>query len=297
MVTSLYIEKERLIKSGIAAVIGLVTHLIFALVYSGDLFMLGQNAVSLLGIFVSFTLIVYFISKLFELLSLPLFQASFSLFLYLFLLFWAVNSLGHIAFQTGINQSLLFYYTICLAIVKTALILFMFKPKPNRANDLKQKLIDYISYLNKKQLSLRLFLALLLLFLSYYFMSTLLFPFIEPYYANETILFYSVISLEATSVGAMLIHAVVVILITLPVIISWNGTKNSLLFWLGFPMFLVVAVHWLIFYGGWPIGFRFPVFIHLTLTLYIQAIIVLHTLYVYDDEQEEEKLYRSYSSI
>ncbi|SER40432.1 hypothetical protein SAMN05444126_1014 [Salisediminibacterium halotolerans] len=295
MLTRPLIEKERLIKSVIVAAVCISVHLVFTFFYSGPQPVISQSVVPTAGIFLSFILTVYFISKLFELLSLKRIQTAVSLFLYVFLLLWAVNSLGHVVFQTGMNQLLLFYYTFVLSGVKALLIFFFFKTGFSQQNDVIDKLKQYAASVNKLTLSIRMFVAFLLMFSAYYLMSVLFFPFIEPHY-NENIILYSNAAFEMSPVVAMLLHAVVVLVVTLPVIACWNGTKNSLLFWLGFPLFLIVAVHWLIFYGGWSGGFRFPVFIHLTLTLYLQAIILLHALYVSDDQYDHVKSVRFYSS-
>ncbi|UTR14693.1 hypothetical protein MM221_19450 [Salipaludibacillus sp. LMS25] len=133
--------------------------------------------------------------------------------------------------------------------------------------------------------------AIFLLFAAHYLINSMLVPFIEPYYNERYVNILKVpYNTQTVKYVAMATHAVIMVVGFIPLFALWKGSKTSLLFWFGFPLFLTLAVQPFIFNPHWPLGFRFPLFIEETLIMSIHAIILVYLFYVADDTHKEEEL-------
>lgn len=241
--------------------------------------------------FLCFTAVVYFVSILFAKLHLSQTAKLFSMFFYFFLLIWSAQGLIHAIFLTEFVGSDTLFVPLLLATVLSLLITVLLPDVVRENTPVMESFKSYFESRTTLQWLMRIGTATVLLFTTYYLLNHLMFPFIEPYYSMSSSAFIlSENSLMISSAG-MFIHALLMLIVFLPLFALWKGSKSSLLFWLGFPLFLLIAMQSFVLYSEWPLGFRFPLFVHLTLTMYIQAIILVQIFYKPKGEEIEDQLF------
>ena len=192
----------------------------------------------------------------------------------------------HFIFQTTVDYQQLFGFAVVISAVNTGMITVVLKPGHSGTGNYISEVKMYFRAHTLRNWAVRFVFAGLLMSLAYMMVTQLIFPFIEPYYEDANFL-YEPGWTERMKLVAVMGHAALMFFVFLPVFALWKGSKTSLLFWIGFPLFLIVATQPFILFDQWPLGFRFPVFIHLSLTTYIQTIILVQLLYVSKDQDEE----------
>ncbi|OIJ15765.1 hypothetical protein BKP35_01885 [Anaerobacillus arseniciselenatis] len=142
----------------------------------------------------------------------------------------------------------------------------------------------YFKFRSNKNWFFRFFIAWICFVPIYYFTSWLLSPFIEPYYSEiggEVLVvfnFYTTVIIKFV-IGALLVA------ILMPIFILWKRSKTSLLFWVGFPIFMLAAVYSSLIQFWFPTGIRFPYLIQYTVICYLIAIIFVQLFYVPDENE------------
>lgn len=247
---------------------------------------------TLLSLFLSYVLAIFYVSLLFEQFSLTLRAKSISLFFYFFFLTGGIQALVHYIMQTGVQvESVL----ITSVIVSTTTALLMIKGFPVVSNEPQpyfQQISDYFSRRSGIDWVARILAGGTFMFITYYLMNSMIFPFVKPYYELSSTLFSPYYeNFEANRRTAMITHSAMMLLAFIPLFALWKGSKSSLLFWVGFPLFIVVALQPFILYFQWPLGFRFPILIQTMMIMYIQAIILVQLFYLPTDKRLEDDAY------
>lgn len=237
-------------------------------------------------LFAGFFAITFVLGTLFNRLPLTFSWRFTSVFAYFFFLTGGLWTAKHLLFGTGVNVENMFILAIIISIVTASLVSFLFQgtttPIPI--------LYKFKLYLRERSVGdwfLRVTLGILFLFVTFFLMHEMIFPFLEPYYNSQSSAFYIEGSRQINQ-NAMLFHSIVLLFVLLPLFALWTDSKSSLLFWVGFPIFLIVAVLPFIMYSYWPMGFRFPIFIEMTATLYIQSMILVHLFYIPNNKDVKE---------
>ena len=125
----------------------------------------------------------------------------------------------------------------------------------------------------------RLLLAWLVYVPIYYFVGSAISPWVLPYYSGSNLDFGLVLPDTMTMIGMQFIRGAFYLLASLIVIILWKESKRYLQLWLGFSIFIQIAVIPLIV-GYWlPLELRFFHAIELTTDSFLQAIIYVELLF------------------
>ncbi len=112
-----------------------------------------------------------------------------------------------------------------------------------------------------------------------YFTNLLILPFLEQYSPN-------IVQSDSHMVWLLkLFMGGVFVLVTLPIFIRWTYSKTALLSWIGFPIFLQIAVSPALVEFWLPIGFRFPVFIQNTVISLLMAIFYVHLYFIPKEDE------------
>jgi len=238
-------------------------------------------------LFLSYILAIFFVSLLFERFSLTLQAKIFSLFFYFFFLTGGIQGLIHYIMQTGMQVESMLIVSGVVSLTTAFLMIKGFPSVPNEPQPYFEQIRSYFEKRSAFDWVVRILAGGTFMFVSYYLMNSMIFPFVEPYYDQSSLHLH----FEAIKRTAMVTHSAVMLLAFLPLFALWKGSKSSLLFWFGFPLFIVVALQPFILYFQWPLGFRFAIFIQTTLIMYIQAIILVHLFYLPTDKRFEEDPY------
>lgn len=282
----MFINWYSLGKSFIISIICVFTYFVSSNLFNSPPYFGGNFYFGAFQLLAGFFVITLILGTLFNRLPLNFIWRFVSVFTYFFLLTVGLWTAKHLIFSTGINVESMSVMAIIISFVTALLVSLLFRgttsPKP--------VLYTFKMYLQERSFVdwvLRISLAIFFLFVTYFLMHEMIFPFLEPYYISQSSAFYIEGSREINQ-RAMLIHSILLLFVLLPLFALWNDSKSSLLFWVGFPIFLIVAVLPFIMYSYWPMGFRFPILIEMTATLYIQSMILVHLFYVPSNKGIEE---------
>ncbi|WP_416149782.1 hypothetical protein ACM26V_01930 [Salipaludibacillus sp. HK11] len=253
--------------------------------FSNSHHLFSMNA--LFYMLLSYWVIIFFVSLLFEQFLLSIRAKTISLFFYFFFLTGAIQGLVHYVMQTEVLFESLLITSIFVSITSAALIIKGFQKSSSETKPYFQQIYRFFNQRHPFDWAVRILAGGILLFITYYLMSSMIFPFIEPYYNQKS--FHFGLYFESKKRMAMVTHSVLMILGFIPIFALWRGSKSSLLFWLGFPLFIVVALQPFILYIHWPLGFRFPIFIQTTMIIYIQTIILVQLLFIPTTGNEEDR--------
>lgn len=287
-----WIDQIRLTKSIVISFISAIVLYIHVSVADQAFYSLALDLWTLL-IFISFVAVVYFVSLLFSKLNLSTKASGISMFFYFLFLIWSAQGLIHTIFFTQPIRLESFQLPFLLALTLTASITVMLPTTHRESTPVIKALKKYYESRPAYQWGLRILSAIGLMVITYFALNHLIFPFLEPYYSMSSSGFHFDNSGSYVSSAGMFIHALIMLVVFLPIFALWRGSKSSLLFWLGFPLFLLVALQTFVLYNEWPLGFRFPLFVHLTLTMYIQAIVLVHLFYEPTEDEQEDKLFHA----
>lgn len=287
-----WIDKMRLLKSFVISFIAAVVLYIHFSIVDQAFYTLAPDFWTFL-IFICFFAVVYFVSLLFAKLNLSNKAAAASMFFYFLFLIWSAQGLIHTIFFTEPIRLESFQLPFLLAVTLTVSISLMLPSSHHKNTPVIEAFKNYYESRPPYQWGFRVLSAIGLMVITYFALNHLIFPFLEPYYSMSSSNFHFTDNGSYISSAGMFIHALVMLIVFLPVFALWRGSKSSLLFWLGFPLFLLVALQTFVLYNEWPLGFRFPLFVHLTLTMYIQAIVLVHLFYEPTGEEQEDKVFHA----
>ncbi len=247
---------------------------------------------ALFFLFLSYVITIFFVSLLFEQFSLTLRAKFISLFFYFFFLTGGIQGLIHYIMQTGVQVESVFIVSGGISLTTAILMVKGFPIIHGDPQPYFKQMNDYFKRRSLFDWTARILSAGAFMFVTYYLMNSMIFPFVEPYYDKESTHFLAYYgNFEAIKRTAMVTHSAMMILAFIPLFALWKGSKSSLLFWFGFPLFIVVALQPFILYFQWPLGFRFPILIQMTMIMYIQAIILVQLFYLPADKNYEEERY------
>ncbi|MCR6096449.1 hypothetical protein HXA31_06410 [Salipaludibacillus agaradhaerens] len=248
-------------------------------------------------LFLYLIVMIFYVSLLFDQLYLSQKAKGISLFFYLFIMTGSLQLLESLVAQINVQPKAI-VDVIVYTLVITSFTVLIFRYYGKGAESYTKRIKNYFSHQHISKWLLKCIYAIFLLFIAHYLINSMLTPFIEPYYNGR----YTNILKMSHHAGdvkyvSMLTHALVMVVGFQPLFALWKGSKTSLLFWFGFPLFIILAFQPFIFNVHWPLGFRFPLFIEETLIMYIHAIILVHLFYVPDETHKEEELVKSKLSL
>lgn len=267
---------------GIVTLVGALLGLSLGLMIGIDMtnpVLLLEELFSILLFLSMISITAILIGELFKQLNQPFTERVISIFMYHFFFFYLLRMFDGFLSNT---KSINFYEIlghILAAIFFSIAVALLWKPRHEQARFF-EKLTDYFKYKNLKKWLFGYVIATISFALIYYLTSWLISPFIEPFYNDlgnyygENIFNFYTLLLAKIIVGALFV------LVLMPIFVLSKMSKTSLLFWIGFPIFMQAAVYptsvevWL------PLGMRFPFLIQQTVLTYLMAIILVQLFYV-----------------
>lgn len=225
------------------------------------------------------SIIAILIGELFKQLNQPFTERVISIFAYHFFFFYLLRIFDGFLSNT---MSVAWYEIIChiLATIFFAIAVALLWKPSNEQGRFIEKLTDYFRYKSWKKWLLGYAIAAISFALIYHLTTWLIFPFIEPFY-NDLGNYYgiNISSLYLLFLAKIIVGAMFVIVL-MPIFVLSEMSKTSILFWIGFPIFMQAAIYptsvevWL------PLGIRFPFLIQQTVITYLMAIILVQLFYV-----------------
>ncbi|MDG5787530.1 hypothetical protein QA612_08485 [Evansella sp. AB-P1] len=234
---------------------------------------------SILLLFVMFYFMIFTVEHLFKQISLAPFWMFISVFFYMFIIIGCLWSTTQFIFISTIEYEKVIFVGLVVSFVSACLIGYQYR-KHSRYSPFLQQWLNYFKQRSLVDWGIRTIVSLTLLFASYYLMDKLIFPFLEPLYYQQSSVINQYQYNETYNIFGMLIHSIFFIILTIPVFALWRASKSSLLFWIGFPIFFMVAVMPFFINTDWPLSFRFPIFIEMTAILFLQSIILVQLFYM-----------------
>lgn len=283
MFTKIAFHSERLYKSLLISAACLFIYMLSNYL-AVNLFNIHISEWSLLAyvfLFISYVVTIYTVSLLFKQLQMPYRARGISLFFYFLFLTGGIQATVHTVLQTGERMGALLSVSVFISFVTAFMIMCLFDFSGESHEKYKEQIKTYFNQRDPLNWIARVVCGGFFLFITYYLINSMVSPFMEPYYGSYSHDFLvEVKNVEAVKRISMMLQAGMMVLGFIPLFALWKGSKSSLLLWFGFPLFIAVALQPFLFYFQWPFGFRFPMFIQMTLIMYIQSIIVVHLFYM-----------------
>lgn len=218
------------------------------------------------------------VGELFKKLNQSFIERAISIFLYHFFFFYFLKTIHEFLSNPNLVFSLEFFCHIVPSVFFSVAVALLWKPMTGEGS-IFEKVEAYYRYRNFKKWMIRFIIATVSFAGIYYLTTLLISPFVEPFYND---LGNSVVNVRSIYI-VFLVNLIVGALFSLalmPIFILWKRSKTSLLFWVGFPIFIQAAVFpssvevWL------PLGMRFPYLIQQMVITYLMAIILVQLFYV-----------------
>lgn len=229
------------------------------------------------------TIIAIFIGELFSILKQRFKERLITIFCYYFF-FNHLLIISDIFFNNPVL--VLFYeftYHLIPSIVFTIIVAILWKPK-GELTSIFDKLKDYLNFRSLKNWLIRFIIGWLSFVPVFYVTHWLISPFTEPYYQEIGVELINFATFSATAILLLLIGFLFVTVL-MPIFILWQRSKPSLLFWIGFPIFIQGGIYSLFVESWLPYGIRFPYLIQFTVVAYLMAIIYVQLFYVPDEDE------------
>jgi len=200
------------------------------------------------------------------------------IFLFNYIIYYLLQVFESVIFTTMMNLSFGIVMDIFPSLFISLAIAKMWKPiKEDRS--LRTEAKSYFAKRKTLDWTWRFVLAWLAYVPLYYFIGVAISPWVLPYYNDPNLDLGIILPDTSVMIALQFVRSAYFLFATMLVIIMWRGTKQSLLLWLGFSIFVQVAVIPLIV-GYWlPIGLRIPHAIELTIDSFVQAIIYVGLLF------------------
>lgn len=147
-----------------------------------------------------------------------------------------------------------------------------------------EKFKEYIQIKNKYSWVLRFIIGCVSFVPIYLITNWLISPFVEPFYSDLDYFVRSAKNLFVLIPLKMFI-GLLFVLVLLPIFILWKESKASLLFWIGFPIFIQAAVYPSVVELWLPLGMRFPYLIQYTVVTFLLAIIFVQLFFVPEEDE------------
>lgn len=279
-------EGYNAIKSLVISIICLVLYVsLFYIVYGHFPYLNNGLYSSFILLYIGFFVITYTIGKLFEQLLLSFIGRFFSVFTYYFLLSAGIWLTTYETFSTQFHLNQMLFSSFTISII-TAFFISIFN-RNNRSKGFFIQIKQYVERRTPLNWFMRIIIAVILLFVTYFLLNELIFPFIEPYYDGHPAKFLEGITNGKPYVNRkwMWVQSLLIVIIFFPLFALWRGSKSSLLFWVGFPLFLICALGPFFVNFTWPLGFRFTLLVEMTAIMYTQSFIIVHLFYLPREEE------------
>ncbi|MCT8138979.1 hypothetical protein H1D32_15425 [Anaerobacillus sp. CMMVII] len=218
------------------------------------------------------TFLAIVIGELFKMLNQTIIERFITIFAYHYFFFYALPLFDKFARGSEFSYSYELVRGILPAFFFSLLVTLFWKPGIVGAS-FQKELKNYLKSICIRKWLKRLFVGWSMFVPIVFFTNWLISPFLELY--NTTAI---------QNVPKVIIMSIFVsiffVLTILPIFIRWRDTKTSLLYWVGFPIFIQTAVFPALVEFWLPIGVRFPYFIQYMVISFMLAIIYVHLLYV-----------------
>lgn len=230
-----------------------------------------SNVNGILPFFIITAVIAFFTGELFIKLNQSKLERFISIFVYHYFFFYEFNMVEK--FANG-KETLFAYETISHfvpAVIFSFFVTMLWKPK-KVGDPFAVMMRNYVKNTNFKGWSLRILIGWFMFVAMLYFTDWLISPFLEPYESAVTLNIPSVIVIK-------FLAGILFILLVLPIFARWRESKTTLLFWVGFPIFLQVAVFPALVSYWLPMGVRFPYLIQYMVISFLMSILYVQLFY------------------
>ncbi len=242
-----------------------------------------EHFTSVLFFLIITVIISVLIGELFLMLNQGFKERFISIFMYHFFFIFLLR-IGDGIFSntnTGFSYEVISY--IFPSFVFAFLVALLWRPKGELTSIFK-KAEEYFKFRSKKGWLIRFLIGWLSFIPIYYFTNWLITPFIQPYYSDLGDGVLINVNIYTTTFIKLCLSALFVAVL-MPIFILWQRSKTSLLFWIGFPIFVQAAVYSSLVQLWFPSGIRFPYLIQYTVITYLMAIIFVQLFFVPDENE------------
>lgn len=239
---------------------------------------LFDNFYSIVIFFCSSVVTAILIGELFKKLNQPFMEKFLTIFVYHFFFFHVLRAVDEFLYgiKVTILSDLICHLTPALFFSYFVALLWNSDREPI---SIFSQLDNYLQFFSKKKWIIKFLIGWFIFLPIYYLANRLIGPFVEPFYSDLSNYDASVLSFYSMFFLKIIIGALFLITL-MPIFILWQESKTSLLFWLGFPIFVQAAVFPSIVELWLPLGMRFPYLIQYTVITYLIAIIFVQLFYV-----------------
>ena len=223
------------------------------------------------------TVVAIVIGELFKKLHQSIVERFFCIFIYHYFFFYGLKMVESFLSGHDIMLGYELITQILPAFTFSFLVTVLWKPK-TEGPSLNKQLRYYFRNTTYQRWAIRFIVGWLLFLPVCYLTNWLISPFIEPFDTSFTYPISSRLSIKLLS-GLLFVIAI------LPIFIRWSESKTSILFWVGFPVFLQVAVYPAVVEFWLPMAVRFPYLIQFTVISFVISIFYVQLFYVLRDDE------------
>ncbi|QOY35759.1 hypothetical protein AWH56_024385 [Anaerobacillus isosaccharinicus] len=236
-----------------------------------------ESLKGVLPFFLVTAVIAIVIGELFKKLQQSNVERFFCIFLYHYYFFYGLKMLE--AFLSG--HDLMLGYELITQILPAVsfsfLVTVLWKPKI-KGKPFIEQLRYYFRNTSFQRWAMKFLIGWLIFLPVCYLTNWLISPFIEPFDVSFTYPISNRLSIK-------LISGLLFVITILPIFIRWNESKTSILFWIGFPIFLQIAVYPAVVEFWLPMTVRFPNLIQYTVISFVMSIFFVQLFYVLRDDE------------
>lgn len=246
---------------------------------------LFENVKSLFYFLLIIVLSAILVGELFKMLRQPFVERFICIFTYHLFFFYVLRAFDDFLYSEEMGFSYDLICHIVSALLFSFVVAMLWRPDKKTAS-LAANMKTY--FRNKKPMNwvVRIgfggisFIAIY--YLAYWFIA----PFVEPFYIDVDMNQSSLLITNLyVKIAMKFIIGLLFVIILLPIFILWSRSKTSLLFWVGFPIFVQGAVYPSVVELWLPLGLRFPYLIQYTVVMYLMAIVLVQLFFVPEESE------------
>ena len=218
--------------------------------------------------FLSAVLAAIVVGECFQKLPLRYLPRMLSIWLCVYLLYYALNNLDAFLFSPVPHMSTSFVSYLANSLLAALVIAWLWKPEePNRSISLR----EYFTTRKPGDWVWRFLLAWLVYPPIYYLVGRAVAPFVKSYYTDPSLNLGLTLPPVETLLAMQVLRGALFLLAVLPIIFFWQGSRRSLWLWSGTLIFILIAGSILIMSYWLPLGLRIPHALELLVDSFLQA--------------------------
>jgi hypothetical protein len=231
-----------------------------------------ESISGIIPFFLVTTFIAIVVGEMFKKLEQSSLERFVCIFFYHYFFFYGLKMLDKIFSGNDFSLAYELISQIVPALIFAFLVTILWKPEKIGEPFIYQ-LKNYLINCKFKRWWLRFIIGSVIFVVIFYFTNWLIAPFLQQY--NTTLTHHI-----PNGVLVKFLAGVLYALTILPIFIRWKETKTSILYWIGFPIFLQIAVYPAVVEFWLPMGLRFPYLIQYTVISFLLAIFYVGLFYV-----------------